>query len=246
MKNTLKKIFLLKEDDALTMFNWKPKLGTNFILVDRESGEISEFHHDLATFTFHGINAFENDDGSICVDLMCYDEPGYAKLSLDNLRHPEQFDQGEVLNNPQVKRFTLDFVSHKVTEKVVYDGSCELCTINYDRFNTKSDYKFVYGVTNEKGEYHRGKSSNMLLKLNMENSDVVIFGEGEDFSFGEPIFVENPECRSVDDGVVLSVVFDSVNQCSFLLVLDAVSFTEIARYKVPHVVPAGLHGMFLA
>ena len=63
-------------------------------------------------------------------------------------------------------------------------------------------------------------------------------------SFGEPIFVENPDCHSVDDGVLLSVVFDSANQCSFLLVLDAMSFTDIARYKVPHVVPAGIHGSF--
>ena len=46
--------------------------------------------------------------------------------------------------------------------------------------------------------------------------------------------------------MVLSVIFDSVNQCSFLLVLDARSFVDIARYKVPHVVPAGIHGSFLS
>ena len=115
----------------------------------------------------------------------------YAKLTLDNLRHPEKLNEFEVLKNPQVKRFTLDFVSHQVHEKVIYDGSCELCTINYDRFNTKSDYKFVYGVTSAKGVK---SSSNMLLKLNMENGEGLVFGEGEHLSFGEPIFVGNPEC----------------------------------------------------
>ena len=53
-----------------------------------------------------------------------------------------------------------------------------------------------------------------------------------------------PGGAAEDDGVVLSVVFDNRSRASFLLVLDAASFAEVARLAVPHGIPAGLHGQF--
>ena len=48
-----------------------------------------------------------------------------------------------------------------------------------------------------------------------------------------------------DDGVILSVVFDASAGYSFLLVINATSFTEVARAAVPHAIPYGLHGTFV-
>ena len=47
-----------------------------------------------------------------------------------------------------------------------------------------------------------------------------------------------------DDGVVLSVVLDTNAGRSFLLVLDAGSFEEIARAEAPHHIPFGFHGQY--
>ena len=47
-----------------------------------------------------------------------------------------------------------------------------------------------------------------------------------------------------DDGVVLSVVLDTRVERSFLLVLDAGSFEELARAEAPQRVPFGFHGDF--
>ena len=41
------------------------------------------------------------------------------------------------------------------------------------------------------------------------------------------------------------VVFDAGVDSSFLLVIDATSFTEVARAAVPHAIPHGLHGTFV-
>ena len=62
---------------------------------------------------------------------------------------------------------------------------------------------------------------------------------------GEPVFVGRPGREREDDGVILSVVFDATDCRSFLLVLDAHSFTERARAQVPHGVPFGFHGQFV-
>jgi carotenoid cleavage dioxygenase-like enzyme len=40
------------------------------------------------------------------------------------------------------------------------------------------------------------------------------------------------------------VVLDARSGRSFLLVLDAPAFTELARAEVPHAIPFGFHGRF--
>ena len=57
---------------------------------------------------------------------------------------------------------------------------------------------------------------------------------------GTPIYGEPYE----DDGVILSVVLDSTTEKSFLLVLDAETFEEVARAEAPHPIPFGFHGQY--
>jgi beta,beta-carotene 9',10'-dioxygenase len=61
---------------------------------------------------------------------------------------------------------------------------------------------------------------------------------------GEPVFVAAPGAMGEDEGVVLSVVFDGKQGHSFLLVLDAASFAELARAQVSHHIPFGFHGIY--
>ena len=61
---------------------------------------------------------------------------------------------------------------------------------------------------------------------------------------GEPVFVREPGTEAEDAGVVLSVVLDANAGHSFLLVLDAGSFEEIARADAPHHIPFGFHGQY--
>jgi beta,beta-carotene 9',10'-dioxygenase len=59
---------------------------------------------------------------------------------------------------------------------------------------------------------------------------------------GEAVFVRAPGARREDDGVALSVVLDTRRRTSFMLVLDARTFSERARAEVPQPVPFGFHG----
>jgi carotenoid cleavage dioxygenase-like enzyme len=56
--------------------------------------------------------------------------------------------------------------------------------------------------------------------------------------------VARPGGVGEDDGVLLSVVLDAERGTSFLLVLAADSFTELARAELPHPVLLGYHGQF--
>jgi carotenoid cleavage dioxygenase-like enzyme len=60
------------------------------------------------------------------------------------------------------------------------------------------------------------------------------------------VFVATPEAADEDDGVILSVVLDAKKGASFLLILDASSFRELARAEVSHHIPFGFHGHYVA
>jgi carotenoid cleavage dioxygenase-like enzyme len=123
---------------------------------------------------------------------------------------------------------------------VILDDAFELPGINYRHKNTKL-YQFAYGL----GVHKTDPSDfvNQLVKLNVESGEVDLWYEDGCYP-GEPVFVPAPSAKSEDDGLILSVVLDTSVEYSFLLILDASSFVEIARAEIPHPIPFGFHGQF--
>ena len=60
----------------------------------------------------------------------------------------------------------------------------------------------------------------------------------------EPLFVARPGATEEDDGVVISMVSEK-NGGDYALVLDGITFKEIARAKFPYGLPYGLHGCWV-
>merc|ERR1719334_1845556 len=50
---------------------------------------------------------------------------------------------------------------------------------------------------------------------------------------GEMYLIANPDNKSEDDGVLITVVYDGPKEQSYLLVLDAVTFEELNRSYLP-------------
>lgn len=88
-------------------------------------------------FSYHHINAFENEAGNVIIDLMCYDEPGYDLLTLEMLRAGAVQDAG---SHPCLRRFCVDLKQNEVSNVFTWDVKCELPTINYSTYNTKESY----------------------------------------------------------------------------------------------------------
>jgi len=82
-----------------------------------------------------------------------------------------------------------------------------------------------------------------LYKVNTTTKETLKWVE-KGCSAGEPVFVAAPSAIREDEGVVLAVVLDHAHHDSFLLVLDAGSFKEIARARAPHLIPNGFHGQY--
>ena len=91
----------------------------------------------------------------------------------------------------------------------------------------------------------QGNFFDCLVKLDLEQNSTSSWYEQGCYP-GEPVFVATPQAAEEDDGVILSIVLDAKKAASFLLILNASSFRELARAEVPHHIPFGFHGNYFS
>jgi carotenoid cleavage dioxygenase-like enzyme len=216
-------------------FRWEPRRGTRFHIYDRASGAHVRSVTTDAFFAFHHVNAFESD-GELVVDLVGYDDASVIEaFYLHRLEEPDVR-----IPHGTLRRFRIPLAgSGPVGTEVLSPTAIELPSLDYHRMNTSPDHRVVYGVglRAERGFYDQ------LVKVDLGTGSTKTFHEPGCYP-GEGVFVGRPGRTAEDDGVVLSVVLDARRGVSYLLVLDASTFTEVARAELPHPVLFGYHGQF--
>jgi beta,beta-carotene 9',10'-dioxygenase len=213
-------------------YTWRPQESTKFQVVDRETGAVRGTYETEAFFCFHHVNAFERAAGSeLVLDLIAYDDPSI----IDALYLDENGPRGS-LPSTELRRYVIDLDGGGVTwESIAKD--VELPRIDYARRNTRP-YRYVYCSRSEAGWFDQ------LVKIDVEDGSQAVWS-APGCHPGEPIFVREPGTEGEDAGVVLSVVLDTAAGRSFMLVLDARTFEELARAEAPHHIPFGFHGQYL-
>ena len=213
---------------------WSPRDGTRFNLIDRASGRLRVFRTD-AFFAFHHVNAFDDGDAFV-VDIIGYDDPSLIDLLyLDRLRS----DETPEYPHPLLRRYRLD--PRRGTAELVLRGSAPLELPRIDPRRLGARHEIVYGVG---GASRGGGSFPHAIGRQDLARDATRWWEQPGCFAGEPVFVPRPDGAGETDGILLSVVLDTVAGRSFLLVLDAASLQELARAETAQAIPAGLHGGF--
>ncbi len=212
-------------------YRWKPELGTRITLIDRDTGKATGPFETDAFFCFHHVNAYE-ENGSVVVDACTFKDAQIIEdLYLDRLR------AGKPVARAELRRFRIDLSSRRVGSEQLAEG-LELPRINYGRHNERP-YRYVWGIDQKTGWLDR------IVKVDVDERRTIEWRE-DGCSPGEPVFVSAPDAKAEDDGVLLSVVFDSRSGRSFMLVLDAADLSEVARAEAPHHIPYGFHGQFVS
>jgi beta,beta-carotene 9',10'-dioxygenase len=223
-------------------FRWQPERGTPFWLLNRHTGEkVGRIDSD-PFFAFHHVNAFEQGD-ELVVDIVAYPDDGViSAFYLNRLAEPDsEIPFGELrryrlpLRGPHKKQ--------RASYEVLSDACLELPRFDYDRYNMDASYRYVYASSINPVQRHG--FYNQVVKVDVANGRTQTWYQPNCYP-GEPVFVGAPDRTEEDDGVVLSVVLDAAAGRSFLLVLDAASFSERARAEIPHAVLFGYHGDYFA
>ena len=213
-------------------YQWQPKHGTDFYIIEKNSGKTIRHLTSDAFFFLHTINSYE-ENNSVILDVHCYnDNEIINNLYLEKLKH------GLKLPHLEIRRYKLSLNADNVDYTSINQEYMEFSRLNYKQFNGKN-YRYFYAANSTAST----EFFNQLIKFDHNHGDYKVWKQ-EGCYVGEPLFVAKPGATEEDAGVVLSIILNASQKCSFLIILDAKNFTELARVKVPHILPFGLHGNF--
>ncbi len=226
---------LMKQRAFINHFSWQPQRGTQFIVVNRHTGDLIGRYKTKPFFSFHHANAFEKE-GAIILDLVCYDDPSV----IHDVGNYFQTEGEKSVPHVRLERFVLSLQTGEVGGEIVLKQSIEFPRIN-EQFDGHP-YRFLYLTDPRDPEIDQG-SAKGLYKVDMETKEVLHWQEEGAFP-GEPVFIATPGGADEDEGVVLALILEPRHQRSFLLILDGKSFKEVGRARVTHLIPPGLHGQY--
>ncbi|MDA0867605.1 MAG: carotenoid oxygenase family protein [Cyanobacteria bacterium] len=231
-------MFVLGMKGAAECIQFNPKQPTKIIVIPRDGQRPLQVVEAPACFVFHHVNAFEQNE-KLVIDSIGYRE--FPSLDEGMTYREVDFDQ---VPAGQVFRFNVDLAAGTVTSDCLIDRSCEFPTLHPNRVG--SDYRYLYI-----GAAHTATGNaplQALLKRDLETGTEQLWSEAPRGFMGEPIFVPRPGGTVEDDGWVLCLNYNAARQCSDLIILDAqqIAAGPIARLKLRHHVPYGLHGSFVS
>ncbi|KAL2869070.1 carotenoid oxygenase family protein [Aspergillus lucknowensis] len=241
---------ILWERNIIDAMKFNPDAESKWYVIDRRGGHIATFSGP-AFFAFHTVNAFEEENTSGTVDIVCDviqfpDDSVVRHLYYENVLSTGEGRPPHEVAKPSLVRYRLPRVARDIQKTDVapvevvktVDGVGELPTIN-PRYATKK-HRYTYGIAD------RGYSSFVdgLAKTDIETGEITYWGrEPKPHTPGEAVFIPKANEESEDAGYLLSVVLDGEKGTSYLVCLDARDMTEVARAEFDRAISIGLHGV---
>lgn len=226
---------LFKNQGFIKNFSWKPELGTRFTVINRKTGQVLFSEKTEPFFAFHHANAFEQDN-QIVMDIVTYPD---ASIITDLADFGQKTNKDWSPLDIKLKRFSISLETKMISQESIFENYFEFPRF-YDEKYDGYPYQYLYGIDPRPLETN---DSRAIFKIDVNRKEVKKW-LAKGGSPGEPIFVKDPDGKNEDDGVILAIVLDGIQQTCYLLILDAVSLTELGKAYVPYMIPDGLHGRF--
>lgn len=228
--------FVLGWRGAAECITLRPDQPTQIIVIPRSGTEPVQFLPVDAGFVFHHANAFEQD-GNLVVDSVSYvDFPAVTP------NHDYREVKFATLPPGQLWRFRLNLNTQTVERSLLESRCCEFPALHPAYVGRP--YRYVY-----LGAAHTGEGNAPLqgvLKADLATGERQFWSAAPRGFAGEPVFVPRPQGGDEDEGWVITLVFDAERDRSEFVILDAKDLTQkpVARLRLKHHVPYGLHGTF--
>ena len=243
----------LSKVDYMSKLEFNPADYTRFFVIDRQKRQVICVYKSLPVFGYTVINAFEDPaTQSVFVDIACYDN--------DTIRHCFHMKNLRTAGMPPLPQTTVRrFCLAKLPDAArVYrlnptnlpvasfshrtEFPCEWASCN-PRFNMLP-YRYAYGVSmSADARDNANQIYNTLVKADLELKKYAEW-RSEGCYPSAPTMIPRPGANAEDDGIVMSVVLNSMTRKSFVLLLDAASWSEIARLHLPHALPFTTRSQF--
>ncbi|HSL23716.1 MAG TPA: carotenoid oxygenase family protein [Vicinamibacterales bacterium] len=222
--------------DALS---WKPELGSQLIVADRETGDEVARLNVGHQYCLHMVNAFERD-GLLVVDVVEYEKPLYPEYQVIPNLFSDSFRGRPV-------RLVVDVHKRTVASRteLEYANSPDFPAHDPALTGRPYDHFWMLGISRA-GRPGR-KFFDEIVRIDWPTSSVEVSQAPPLHYFGgEPLFV--PDRSRPGTGAVICQMFDAERSASSFVVFDAFRLAAgpVATLRLPSPVPLLFHSSFLA
>ena len=215
---------LMFESDKPSRFGIVPRHGDNSNIRWFESP---------TCYVFHTLNAYEQGDEVVLIA---------CRMNSTNVLMQ---DTGSALeeNIPQLYQWRFNLNTGGVSEERLDDVASEFPRVNENFLGRKTQYGYAGRMTRDPMPLFDGV---IKYDLNNSNSQVHQFEPG--CYGGEAVFAPNPNAQNEDEGWLITFIYNSQEETSELVVIDAQDVTSepVARVLIPQRVPYGFHGTWIS
>ncbi len=220
---------------------WNPDHQARVGLLRRDGTAGVQWIELQPCWVFHCLNAFEDEQERVVVDLCQYDQ-SFDVSTLWAAHGPVTLD-----------RWVIDPAANTVAQSRLDDRGQEFPRVD-DRIISRPHrygYSAVIGEVTRAitaaGDFGDEAFANALLKHDLRAGTAQAHEFGRDEAVGEAVFAPSSPDASEDDGFVLAYVHNPARGAADLVILAAQDFTAepVARVHLPARIPLGFHGSWI-
>ena len=216
-------------------YRWNPAHHARVGLLPREGrGEDIVWCEVEPCYVFHVANAYDAPDGDVILDVVA---------------HQTMFDddlQGPGSPASALERWRVDPAARTVRREALDASPQEFPRIDDRLFG--SPYRYVYALMLPKRQSPAFLGARAIVKHDLQTGGRQIHDFGPDRYPGAFSFVPRRPDAGEDEGWLIGLVADLAQETTTLEILDARSFeaAPVASVHIPHRIPSGFHGAWVA
>lgn len=214
-------------------YRWNRDHKARVGLLARDGSSSEPVWHAVdPCYVFHVGNSFEDGEGRVAIDLCAYET-----IFDGDMAGP----YGKALG---LERWTLDGKGGKVMRETL-DAAGQEFPRPDERYFTK-DYRYLWAMGLPEDGDLEFVAPMPLYRHDLATGERVQRDFGEGRIPGEFVFVPRSDDAPEGDGWVMGYVIDRNAGTSALEILDAMSLEPVAAVHIPHLIPPGFHGNWIA
>ena len=218
--------------DCLT---WQPQLGTQVIVIDRDTLEVVSRNEAEPWYQWHFGNGYVDNSGTVVVDLVRFED-----FQSNQYLKEVATGQTQTSGKGTLWQLRLDPQSGKVTQmQQMVDRGCEFPSVAPHEVGQAS--RFTYLAVHRSDADISQEFFGAIARFDYQTGNLMVSDLGDNCYPMEPIYAPDPQ--NPEKGWILTVVFDGNRSSSEVWVFDSDRFDEpVCRLALPSVIPMGFHG----
>ena len=214
---------------------WKPELGTQILIIDRQTLEVVSRSQAEPWYQWHFGNGYLNDQGLIVVDVARYPD-----FQTNQFLQEVATGQTKTATSSELWRLYINPTTGKLEDTyAVLKRNCEFPVVSPQDVGKRSQYTYL-ALRRQSAQPTDLFST--IGRFDHQTNHLMEADLGTHCYATEPIYA--PDQQHPEEGWILTVVFNSDRNQSEVWIFDSahLNHAPVCRLTLPSVVPMGFHG----